>query len=352
MKILIVNENRHNSIGGIEKYTNLLIDIFTSEGHEVSEYAFNLNPERIDMFEHNNKVIPLNRIEKKDSISMSEKRKNIKRSVKEINNIYDNYDLIINQTSNVKWPKEIYNSKKWLYVQHFNPDFYKQKYIAGKFLAPLIYFGMSITGIKNPFRKFSNFIIFTSYDYKKLSIKKSAKIWKIPLASYSIKEINSFMKTNTEKTHDLIYFGRIDNKQKNIKEMVDFANKNEIKIDFYGSGPDTKLIKGKYVNYLGTINQSKLIDILPKYKYSILLSKYEGFPFSIVESISNGVPIIINNFSPSSSFLLNGNGFYIDQFNNNSSIYDELNKNCYNFAINNLSIEKFKDNWINVLREF
>ena len=60
MKILIINENRHNSIGGIEKYTNQLIEFFTALNHEVAEYAFNLNPEKIDFFPLNQKAQALN----------------------------------------------------------------------------------------------------------------------------------------------------------------------------------------------------------------------------------------------------------------------------------------------------
>ncbi len=157
MKILIINENRHNSTGGIEKYTNQLIDIFNKHGHEVSEFAFNLNPERIDIYKHNDKCIPLNRIEKTNApLSLTQKRKVIRSGMKIINDIWKDYDLIINQCANMKWSKEIYNSNKWIYVQHFNPDFYKQKYIAGSSLRPIIYYGMLMVGIKNPFKHFKN----------------------------------------------------------------------------------------------------------------------------------------------------------------------------------------------------
>ncbi len=359
MKILIINENRHNSIGGIEKYTSLIANIFAKKKHVVHEFSFNLNPERIDMYESNKNIIPLNVIPKTDKpISMHQKRKYINDGVEQIKSIYKDYDLIINQSANIKWFKEFYNHNKVLYVQHFNPDFYKQKYIAGKLLQPLIYFGMSLIGIKNPFKAFQNFVVYTEYDLKKLKIHDK-KSWIIPLAAFNRETISKVNSSKQIEKKGIAYCGRIDNKQKRIKKLVHLANMNKINIDFYGEG-QTYLINGDYAHYKGLINKDKIIDILSNYKYLILISKYEGFSFSIVESLSLGVPIIISNFCPSSKYLSNQKGIIIKHNENNlkkiidklDENYSKLSKNCIEFSMKNISLEEFKKRWFKVLDFF
>lgn len=354
MKILIINENRHNSIGGIEKYTSLIANIFAKKKHVVHEFSFNLNPERIDMYESNKNIIPLNVIPKTDKpISMHQKRKYINDGVEQIKSIYKDYDLIINQSTNIKWFKEFYNHNKVLYVQHFNPDFYKQKYIAGKLLQPLIYFGMSLIGIKNPFKKFKNFIVFTNDDKNKLKISNLAKVWIIPLSASSIKDIDKYWNFN-DRLDKLIYIGRIDNKQKNIKKTVKFANSKKIDIDFYGNG-NINLIKGQYCHYKGIIKKNSK-DIISKYKYLILASKYEGFPFSIIEALSCGTPIIISNFCPSYRWLFSNKGMLFSNKIDNSIFSNDNYMNwcdeSLKFSKINLNMENFTKMWLEVLKEF
>lgn len=363
MKILIINENRHNSTGGIEKYTNQLINIFSKHNHEIYEYAFNLNPERIDLYKHNDKCIPLNRISKTDNpLSMVQKRKVIKNCMNEINSIWKDYDVIINQCANMKWSKEIYNSNKWIYVQHFNPDFYKQKYIAGSFLRPLIYYGMMMVGIKNPFKKFKNQVFFTEND-KQIINSKSIKYACIPLAVYSKKEIENIRLKQQNKIGDkpFIFFGRLDNFQKKITYTSNIFNKCKSKIDFYGSGDSSLINQSEYSNYLGLIKPNEITDTLSQYKYNVVLSKYEGFPFTIVESISNGIPTIASNFAPSAKWLTDNKGAIVNKKNiietinslNNidNTQYLELRNNCYEFALENLTLEAFENKWMEFINK-
>lgn len=360
MKILIINENRHNSIGGIETYTNNLINLFTSLNHEVHEFAFNINPEKINQFPLNNKAKHLNVVEKTNKpLSLFKKRHIIKENKKEILKIWKNYDLIINQTSNIKWIKEIYNSPKWLYIQHFNPDFYKQKYVAGKLLRPIIYYGMNLVGIKNPFNKFQNFVFFSNEDKRQLN-KKLKRSWVIPLAALSREELNKF-KNNSIKSREknVIFIGRLDQKQKNINKLIKLSKK--IDIDFYGHGK-SRIVNKLNDKYKGPADKKDVLNLISKYKFSILLSKYEGFPFSVIESLSTSTPIIISDFCPSSIWLSDKKGILIQKRTRQKQIvnfinmmheqYESLQKNCYEFVKTNLTIEKFNEKWINVLNEF
>lgn len=349
MKILILNENRHNSIGGIEKYTNNLINIFSNKVNTVYEYSLNINPERIDMFEANKNVIALNVIKRGEKLNLIQKRKRFKLGIKEIEKIEHNFDIVINQIANAKWSKKIYNSKRWIYVQHFNPDFYKQKYIAGLFFQPIIYFGMWLVGIKNPFKKFKNLVFFSEDDKNKLNKERTINYAIIPLASYKKEEIILFQKEKNEKEKDFIYFGRINKEQKQCHKIYHFFNKNKLSIDIYGFGKTEIFKKDKYVKYKGYIENNNINNIIKKYKYSVLFSKYEGFPYSVVESLSNGIPVISTNNCPSIKWLLKDKGIIFNRktFLNDFKIidYSTLENNCFNFAKEFLTMEKFYENW-------
>lgn len=364
MKILIINENKNNFIGGIETYTNTISNFFHSLGHQVYEYVVNANPVVTHSnFSLNEKIIQLNNVKSPTkTLSFFEKQKLFRSTSKKIQSIYKDYDLIICQTHNIKWSKEIYNSKKWLFIQHVNPDFYKQKYIAGPFLRPIIYLGMFLFGYRNPFNKFQNFIFYSKRDEDILN-KKKKKSWTITLASQTENEIDKYNLVKYEnRTNNIAYFGRLDQFQKNIKRIHKVSTKQNLKIDFYGP-ENLKLVKLLKDRYKGPLNPKDVLPKMSSYKFVIALSKFEGFSFTIVESLSSSTPIIISDFCPSASWLVENKGFFVKNkktekqiknfFNNiTKEKYEQMQQNCYLFAKNNLSIEKFYENWKNVLDYF
>ena len=363
MKILIINENHHSCIGGIETYTKKLANLFTQLGHQVSEFAFHLNPELIGEAATNNQIINLNPLkpEQLQSRSMWQKRIAIKTGVAKILTIQDQYDLIINQSANVKWPKKIYQNPKWLYVQHFHPDFYKQKFIAGKFLAPIIRWGMQMVGIKNPFKHFQNFVCYTQADQNRLGFKNHQTCWNIPLSAFDAKEIRAIRDTKKPNIkHQVLYVGRIDPMQKQIKKMIKFAHKLDLKINFYGTGK-TALFKNNPQLYRGKLNRQDLIITLNQSKYLILFAKQEGFSFALTEALSTGLPVIINNNSVSSQWLVKDRGFLVTNKTdlkqlqiliNDERLYEQMRSNCFDFALKYLTNEHWNANWIQVLDHF
>lgn len=356
-KILIVSENPHNTIGGIETYNRELIRIFLSHNFEVDEYSFRFNKNPIKVCELNNSVNQLGNNKCEWS-----RFKKIRLGVKFLDSIMDDYDLIINSVANIPWTKNIYDSKKIIFVQHFNKDFYMQKYIAGKFLRPLIYFGMWLVGIKNPFKKFKNIVFFSKADAEQILPIKRKKInfCDIPLAKYSENEIKNFRKMkNDKKKKDFFYVGRIDDRQKNIKLIKSVFTKNKLSIDIYGSGNEKIMVDNHFVKFKGFIRPDEINGIYDNYYYNVLLSKYEGFPFSIVEAMSHGIPSISTDSSCNIKWLIDDRGFLIKNiekdFNLNNvkemldNDYNNISSKCFDFALENLTKEKFEEKWINFI---
>ncbi|MBO6072383.1 glycosyltransferase [bacterium] len=114
------------------------------------------------------------------------------------------------------------------------------------------------------------------------------------------------------KRKRIIYFGRIDSTTKNVPLIKQIDNQINL-IDFYGNG-NKKIIKELGKNYKGYLNPKiNPSDLIKKYKFMVLMSNYEGFSFSLVESLACGVPIIVKNCFLAASYLVNNNenGFLI-----------------------------------------
>ena len=108
-----------------------------------------------------------------------------------------------------------------------------------------------------------------------------------------------------------MYFGRLDNFQKNLKRTQKLFILKNTNLDIYGDGNKNIILSNEFIKYNGYLNKDKLNDVINSYKFNILLSKYEGFPFSVSECLSNGIPSIISNFSPNAKWIINNNGYLI-----------------------------------------
>lgn len=100
-----------------------------------------------------------------------------------------------------------------------------------------------------------------------------------------------------------LYFGRLDEKQKNLLFLIESFSKSKVfqkgyKLVLIGDGESKKAIEDKIM----FLKMEKYILMLPfttnvhRYvanaKATVLSSNYEGFPLSIVESLALGVPVI------------------------------------------------------------
>ena len=371
--ILLICVNKFNEIGGIETYNKKLIQI-------IEKYFRNVN---IDIF------LPCVSSDKKN---LDEKYNglyqyyvnNIKTKNTYINfilsSIYSKYrlkkllnkkkyDLIINSTN--YYFKKIANWNNYFFVQHFNFEYYQSKFEKGfiSFTKRII---KNLIGANCPINKNKNLILFDENNkelYFKLFNKNSSNISCIPLCTEQEQILDIEYKTLHRK--NIIFFGRLVI-QKNIKNLIEINNDID-KIDFFGSISQTKYgkevfeILKKRNWYKGILNSNSLYETINKYKFSINYSLYEGFPFSVVESLACGVPAIIKDSFTSASFLTSYDKRLLipkdatikeatHQINSLLNLKDEeyceLCKKALNFFKQNLSYEIFEKKWLEIFNKF
>lgn len=144
---------------------------------------------------------------------------------------------------------------------------------------------------------------------------------------------------------NIVYWGRIDFGLKGLDRLVDYVLKNkelliESKVKFHIMGPD---YNGGLKNILRLIENHKLASIieitdesvwkgtkqpLMQADYSVLLSKWDGYPRSLRESIQFNVPIIVSKESNFGGFTKEFNlGFEVNSSADLKDIIPLLNKN-------------------------
>lgn len=373
-KILIIENRPDYGLGGVEKYNSKLIEIIKSNYENIIvDKCYLLNS--------------FNKVDSQDKTYFYTKHTNFISKLEKKNKLFyylfigfhifffrkkvyklekiNNYDLIIDST--VTYFSKLKNNDNFIWVQHVTPEFYKHKYIKNKFLRLLINFGKSCFFLKNPTLKYKNIVCFDEENANQIKKQRNDNfnLFKINLFS-KIYEWNK-IENNLSKRDKIVFFGRIEDSQKNIFKLININKKINFSIDFYGFGAK-KIINELGTSYKGII-KNNLFETISKYKYAILLSKYEGFPFSFVQALSSGIPIISNNTFASARFLINNNknGYLLENDLNNDDIANRIKnilndknlesyykqcRNSWEFAKNNLSETQFEDKWIELLNKY
>lgn len=375
MKRVLLIENRPDyGMGGVENYNRKLSNILESnfKNVQVDKVAFlpcenvrnpNLRKNYYYIFDENANYRDKNG--ELNFIKISFLFLKFRRLVYQLYNA-KHYDLIIDST--IASFKKFCNQNFYFWVQHNTPSFYSLQYIKNKPKRFIFHFAEFIFGIFNNLVYTTNLILFDQYNYDEVKANRN-----LPFNGYII-HLSNFIPLNFEnilsnciaKKERIIYFGRIDNSQKNINLILEINNKIHL-IDFYGKG-DSLLIKKLGDSYKGFLdNDVDLQQLLTKYKFMILMSNYEGFPFSIVQALCYGLPVIIKDTFASAKFLTNNNenGFLL---NNSLSVneyakqilniyhigneeYLKLSLNAYHFAKANLSDEQFEQRWLKIFHQ-
>ncbi|MBO6094877.1 glycosyltransferase [bacterium] len=253
------------------------------------------------------------------------------------------YDLIIDCT--YYFDKEVMQLNNYLFVQQFEPKLYEHQILKD-------------FGYENPFLFAKNLVLYDKYELNYYDENK--RYFFIPLSSYNL----DFIKQNYKNTlknlkqkfdkNKIIYIGRINDYQKNISFINELNDLYQLDIDVYGP-IETDI---KISNYKNKLDRSEVIQKLNEAKYMILVSKTEGFSYSLVEAISLCTPVIIRNTYPAARYLTSYNNgllipkeysskeasLMINEFKNISyQDYEKLVNNCYQFAIKELNTNEFEN---------
>ena len=277
-------------------------------------------------------------------------------------NKLNNYDLIIDST--VATLKKLAKNDNYFWIQHTDASFFNEdlKFNLKNFIKKIFGFESNIYYAKN--------IVF--YDEANLNYIKSRRKsnfigYCIPLSCNVPKNLLPIIKNQCIERTKIVYFGRLENNQKNI-QLIQNINRKLNLIEFYGEGEtNIKLTIGNsYKGYISPAINPQLI--LNKYKFLILMSNFEGFSYSLVQALSFGIPIIVRNTFLSAKTLVDSgkNGFLLpandtveeyakkikEIYNIDSCSYCKMCENAYRFALMNLDDSFFEKRWLEIFNKF
>ena len=342
--------------GGAERFASLLSFMLEKLNIEVHSIIIN---DVID-YEYGGKLLNLE-IECSGSFSFFKKIKkglllNSYLKENEINFIIDNRPR--NNLTREIITNLIYgNRRKWFVVHSFNTDTYFSK---PDFLSKFLYqkadkvicVSQGIEEIvKQKFDLKNTVTIHNPYDFSKIQIEKEVSV----LEQY------------------IMYFGRFDEKAKNFSLMLEAFHLSEIYLHGYklllmGEGPDLEIIQKN----IKRLQLEEVVIIYPfnknpfqfvqQAKFTILTSRYEGFPLSIVESLAIGTPVIsVDCDSGPNELIKNGfNGLLVENNNphlfatamkqlvDDTNLYDFCKKNAAK-SVEHLSLETISKQWESIL---
>ena len=125
----------------------------------------------------------------------------------------------------------------------------------------------------------------------------------------------------------ILSVGRLES-QKNFEFLITEIGKTSIELDIYGKGSLDKKLKdlalshNVKVNFLGNIPHSKLIEKMEDYKIFCLMSKFEGNPKVVLEAMSNGCVCVLSDIPNNSEIITdNLNGFLLKNTDNDVGIF-------------------------------
>ena len=256
--------------------------------------------------------------------------------------------------------KLIYHNQKVIYIVH---SFLISNYLPkNKFIARSLYKSASkfiavSEAIKSEIitkYQFDNVVVINNAFIKNQSISNSKPT--LPLVNF------------------ILYFGRIEDSVKNLTLLIDsyqrsiLSDKN-IKLVLLGEGSDKlKLEKkveamdmNKNILFLPYINNPN--QVISKAMFSVLTSRYEGFPSMLVESLSLGVPVISVNCQSGPSEIITDaqNGLLVENHNseliaqamnrfiNDNELYEYCKNNAKN-SVEKFNLEHVSTNWKNVIK--
>ena len=128
-----------------------------------------------------------------------------------------------------------------------------------------------------------------------------------------------------------------------LKAINSFSSniKNKVKVTFVGGGPKRKKMEefikennlSKIVDLLGNVSRKQVFSTLQKSDIFVLSTNWEGFPRSILEAMSIGLPIIASNVGGINEQVVNNKNGYLVPQGNEKTLKEKLIKLIKNPAL-------------------
>lgn len=173
----------------------------------------------------------------------------------------------------------------------------------------------------------------------------------------------------------ILWYGRLDDKLKNLSLLIQAFKGSElpskkIKLIILGDGPDLLSLKQK-VSEAGLSHavifeshKTNPLVYVKSSKFVVLTSQYEGFPMVLPEALSCGVPVISVDCKSGPSEIIRDsfNGLLVknndeielsnamNSFINDNVLFNICKSNAVD-SVRHLSIEKIRDQWINIIED-
>lgn len=253
----------------------------------------------------------------------------------------------------------IFNGKK--YISRSGYEMYQNELNNKGILKKIIYYFLSILSYK-----FSDKIIVTTKDIKKFIIKTFFLNHKKIIIIPNYINTEKFKIFGKKRNNDFLYVGRLS-EEKNLFMIFQLFKGNKKKLNVLGNGIlKDALIEYKdknkiNINFLKNKKNDKMPYVFNRFKFFILMSKYEGHPKALLEAMACGCICIVKKSQGIKSIIKNNNnGFYIKnkvefsqiliKIQKNITLARKISKNSSDYVEKNFSLNKIIRKELNIYK--